>query len=144
MTTLELLALFFVAALGEELGWSGYALDPMQKRWSALSVGLVLGLVWAVWHIPPLLQSHRPLDWIEWWCVGTVALRVVMVWLYNNAGKSVFAVALFHAVSNLCWQSYPIHGSYFDPRINGLIMLCVAAVVTVVHGPRALAKRGIK
>jgi hypothetical protein len=37
-----------------------------------------------------------------------------MVWLYNNTRKSVFAVALFHAVSNVCWQSFPIHGSYFD------------------------------
>jgi membrane protease YdiL (CAAX protease family) len=143
LATLELLALFFVAALGEELGWSGYALDPMQKRWHALSAALLLGLVWSAWHIVPLLQTHRPLDWITWWCVGTVTLRVVMVWLYNNTGKSVFAVALFHAVSNVCWQSFPIHGSYFDPRINGLIMLGVAAVVTIVGGPRSLAKRGV-
>jgi CAAX protease family protein len=142
MPTLELLALFFVAALGEELGWSGYALDPMQKRLNALSAGLLLGLVWAAWHIVPLLQTHRTLDWIAWWCVGTVTLRVVMVWLFNNTGKSVFAAALFHAASNVCWQSFPIHGSYFDPRINGLFMLGVAAVVTIVNGPRTLAKRG--
>jgi membrane protease YdiL (CAAX protease family) len=143
MATLELLALFFVAALGEELGWSGYAIDPMQKQWHALSAGLLLGMVWAAWHIVALLETHRSLDWIAWWCLGTVTLRVVMVWLYNNTGKSVFAVALFHAVSNVCWQSFPIHGSYFDPRINGLIMLGVATVVTVVRGPRTPAKRGI-
>jgi hypothetical protein len=66
-----------------------------------------------------------------------------MVWLYNNTDKSVFAVALFHAVSNVCWQSFPIHGSYFDPRIDGLFMLGVAAVVTMVRGPQTLVKRGI-
>jgi membrane protease YdiL (CAAX protease family) len=143
VATVALLAMFFVAALGEELGWSGYALGLMQKRWHALSAGLLLGVVWAAWHIVPLLQTHRALDWIAWWCVGTVSLRVVMDWLYSNTGRSVFAVALFHAVSNACWQSFPIHGSYFDPRINGLIMLGVAAVVTVLAGPRTLAKRSI-
>ena len=34
---------FFVAALGEELGWSGYVIDPMQKRWGALRAGIIWG-----------------------------------------------------------------------------------------------------
>ncbi len=58
------------------------------------------------------MQAHRSVVWIAWWCLGTVALRVVMVWLYNSTGKSVFAAALFHAVSNVCWQLYPIQGSF--------------------------------
>lgn len=136
--TLGLLAVCVVMALGEEIGWSGYAIDPMQKRWHALSAGLLLGSVWAAWHIMALMQAHRSVVWIAWWCLGTVALRVVMVWLYNSTGKSVFAAALFHAVSNVCWQLYPIQGSYFDPRINGLIVLGVAVMVTVVGGPRKL------
>ncbi len=138
--TLELLAMFFVAALGEELGWSGYAIDLLQKRWHTRLAALLLGMVWAAWHIPSLLQTHRALNWIAWWCVGTVALRVVMVWLYNNTGNSVFAAALFHAISNVCWQSFPIHGSYFDPRTNGLIMFSVAAVVSAVHRPADKAR----
>jgi membrane protease YdiL (CAAX protease family) len=40
-----MLLAFFVAALGEELGWSGYATDPMQDRWGAIRAGLFLGLV---------------------------------------------------------------------------------------------------
>ena len=136
MTTLGLLAVCFVMALTEEIGWTGYATDLMQKRWHALSAGLLLGSVWAAWHIMSLMQAHRSVTWMAWWCVGTLALRVVMVWLYNSAGKSVFAAALFHAVSNVCWQSYPIQGSYFDPRINGLIMVGVAVAVTCVGGPR--------
>lgn len=140
MATLGLLAVCFVMALGEEIGWTGYATDPMQKRWHPLSAGLLLGSVWAAWHIMSLIQAHRSVTWMAWWCVGTLALRVVMVWLYNRAGKSVFAAALFHAVSNVCWQSYPIQGSYFDPRINGLIMIGLAVVVTVVGGPRTGVK----
>jgi uncharacterized protein len=141
--TLGLMLASFVMALGEELGWSGYAIEAMQDRWGALGASLLLGLVWTAWHFIPLVQAHRAVNWIAWWCLGTVALRVLLTWIYNNTGRSVFAVALFHAASNVCWQLFPIHGSYFDPRINGLIMLGVAAVVTVVEGPRTLAKRSV-
>src|SRR5262245_24409880 len=67
----------FVAALGEELGWSGYAIDRMQARWNALAASLLLGLLWAAWHWVPLIQAHRPAAWIAWWSLYTVALRVV-------------------------------------------------------------------
>jgi membrane protease YdiL (CAAX protease family) len=122
----------FILALGEELGWSGYAIDPMQDRWGALPASILLGLVWALWHIVPLVQVHRSPAWIAWWCLGTVAARVLMVWLYNNTGKSVFAMAVFHTTINVTWQLFPIRGSYFDPRVNGVIMAIAAAVVVGV------------
>jgi hypothetical protein len=137
--TLALLLVCFVAGLGEELGWSGYALEPLQDRYGVLWASLILGLVWAAWHLVPLVQAHRGADWIAWWCLGTVALRVVMVWLYNHTGKSVFAMALLHAMVNVSWQSFPIHGSYFDPRINSLMMLVVATAVVIAWRPRSVS-----
>jgi membrane protease YdiL (CAAX protease family) len=129
---------FFVAALGEELGWSGYAIDPMQARLKALSASILLGLVWAVWHVVPLVQARRTPVWIAWWSLGTVATRVLIVWVYNNTGKSVFGAAVFHATGNIAWQLFPIHGSHFNPRVNGLILALVAIVVVAVWGPRTL------
>ena len=55
---------FFVGALGEELGWSGYATEALQVRWNALQTGALLGLVGALWHLVPLLLMHRSLAWI--------------------------------------------------------------------------------
>jgi len=92
----------------------------------------MLGLVWAAWHIIPLVQTHRSRAWIAWWCLGTVAIRVTMVWLYNNTGKSVFGAELFHDMINVTWQLFPVHGSYHDPRVTGLIMTSVAVIVTFV------------
>ena len=131
---------FFVGALGEELGWSGYALDPMQDRWSALRAGVTLGVVAVIWHLVPLIQMHRSLTWIAWWCLYAVASRVLIVWLYNNTGRSVFAVALFHATLNITYMLFPIYGSHFDMRLGGLIMAFAAAAVTVVWGPKTLAR----
>jgi membrane protease YdiL (CAAX protease family) len=134
---------FFISALGEELGWSGYALDPMQARWGALGAGLLIGLVSAVWHVVPLLQARRPAEWIAWWGIWTVAGRVLIVWLYNNAGKSVFVAAVFHMMTNVTWQLFPVSGSHFDPRVTGMIEALVAATVVAVWGPRTLVRRKI-
>jgi membrane protease YdiL (CAAX protease family) len=140
LAPIVMLLAFFVAALGEELGWSGYIIDPMQERWGALGAGILLGLVWAVWHIVPLVQAHRSPTWIAWWCLFTVAFRVLIVWLFNNTGKSVFAAAVCHDTNNVSWKLFPVHGSYYDPRLTSLIVTLAAVIITAIWGPRALAR----
>ncbi|WP_204245430.1 CPBP family intramembrane glutamic endopeptidase [Methanosarcina horonobensis] len=61
-----LFAGFFIGAAGEELGWTGYAIDPMQKRWNALTTSIILGLMWSTWHYPSMIQQGRDLTWIAW------------------------------------------------------------------------------
>ena len=140
ITTLALFIAFFVEALGEELGWSGYAIDPLQDRFGALCGALLLGIVWAVWHFIPLLSVQRSVVFIAWWSLGTVASRVIITWLYNNTGRSVFVAALFHTMQNLTWQLFPIDGSYYDPLVTSLIITAVAVVVVVVWGPKTLVR----
>jgi membrane protease YdiL (CAAX protease family) len=130
----------FIAALGEELGWSGYITDRMQHRWSALRTAILLGLVAVAWHIIPLMQAHRLPAWIAWWSLYTVASRILLVWLYNNTGKSVFAAALHHAISNFSWQLFPNSGSHWNPCIIGLIVAFIAVAVTIAWGPRTLSR----
>jgi membrane protease YdiL (CAAX protease family) len=131
---------FFIAALGEEVGWTRYAIDPMQDRWNALQTSVLLGLVWAAWHIVPLVQAHRSPAWIAWQCLFLVASRVLIVWIYNNTGKSVFAVILYHDMINVSIFLFPDYGSHYDPRITCPIIVFAAAIVTVVWGPRTLAR----
>src|SRR5262249_53512497 len=139
---LVLLPVFLVAASCEELGWSVYAIEPLQDRWGALRAALMLGGVWAAWHLVPLLQARRPRGWIVGWCLATLASRVLIVWIYNNTGKSVFAASFYHAVSNLSWMSFPNQGSHYDPRVAGPILALAAALVAVVWGPRTLVRWG--
>lgn len=140
LPTLTLSVMFFVGSLGEELGWSGYAIDAMQERWGALLASIVLGLFWAAYHYLGLVQAYRSLEWIVWWSLGTVAARVIIVWLYNNTGKSVFVATLFHMTINLTWQLFPVNGSFYDPRISGSISALVAVIIVVVWGPQTLTR----
>ncbi len=132
ITIVPLFIVFFIAALGEEIGWSGYATEPMLRRWGACITAILLGLVWVAYHVVPLLQVNRSVGWIAWWSLDTLALRIIMVWLFIHTGKSVFAAAVFHAMINLSWQLFPVNGSYYDPRIFGLVTFFIALIILLV------------
>ena len=129
VAAIALAAGFLVFGLAEELGWTGYVTEPLQSRFGALGAALVLGVVWAAWHIVPLIQAHREPGWIAGWALGTVGNRVIMVWLFNRAGRSVFGAALYHDMLNVCWQLFPNGGSHYDPRVSGLVIAAVAAFI---------------
>lgn len=140
LRSLGLLLAFFVGALCEELGWSGYATDPLQDRYGALTAALMIGGAWAAWHFVPLAEAHRSFAFVAWWTLGTVSLRVIIVRLYNATGGSVFAATLLHAMSNLCWQLFPVDGSFYDPRVTGLILTAVALLGIALSRPMAPRK----
>jgi membrane protease YdiL (CAAX protease family) len=131
---------FFIAGIGEELGWMGYAIDPMQNRLGALKASILLGLVWAIYHLIPDLQNQQAADWILWHRLATVANRILMVWFYNNTGKSVFAVILFHTMTNIGWALFPNYGSHYNPFITGMITLLATGIVVLGWDPKTLAR----
>ncbi len=126
----------FAGALCEELGWSGHATEPLLARWGVAGAGLAVGLAWAVWHWVPLLQVGRTVPWIAWWSLGTVAARVIMVWLFAATGGSVLAMALFHTTLNLAWQLFPVNGSHFPFALVAVLMAGTAAAVVIGNAAR--------
>ena len=135
-----LLVLFFILAIGEEVGWTGYVTDPMQDRWNALTTGIILGSVTALWHLVPLIQMGRTPIWIAWWALGSISIRILTVWLYNNTGRSLFAAIVFHAMFNVSFALFPNYGSHWDPAVSGAIITIVAVIVAFLWGTRTLAR----
>lgn len=131
--------MFFVGAIGEELGWQGYAFAGLRERWSALESGLILGAIWALWHVIPYAEMGWSSDWIVWQCFGTIALRIIIVWLFVNAGQSVFIAVLFHTMINSVWSLFPNYGSYYDPFRMFVILALVAAIIVALWGSSTLA-----
>ena len=130
--------LFFIAALAEEVGWSGYVLDPIQNRFGALTAGLILGLVWAIWHVVPFIQTHNSANWIVWQSINLVISRILMVWIYNNTGGSVFATILYHTMYNVSTLLFPNFGFIYDPVVTTIILTAVALIVIFLWGPKTL------
>jgi membrane protease YdiL (CAAX protease family) len=135
-----LFVVYFVAAAGEETGWMGYAVDPMQDRWSALKTSLVLGSGWAVWHVTLYAQAHHDLAWIAWQSFSLVAVRLLIVWLYNNTGKAVLAAIVFHDMMNVSQGLFPNSASHYDPAVTAPIIVIAAVIVTFLWGAKTLAR----
>ncbi len=132
-----LFALFFVFGIGEELGWMGYAADPLLERRGVLQAGLFLGVVWAAIHLVPDLQNQQPAGWIFWHRLGTVVLRLLIVWIYAQTGRSVFSSILIHAMNNLSWTLFPNYGSHYDPMATTLLLLPATALLILATRPKA-------
>lgn len=123
---------FFFAAAGEELGYTGYATDPMQARYTALTASLIIGLIHAIWHVPSAASIGYTLGLYIWGVIVLgVSFRVLTVWIYNNTGKSVFAAILFHAVTNTGRSIFPGSRSAFE-LYDGAIGYGLIAIVTVI------------
>lgn len=134
------LAVFLLTGAAEELGWMGYALEPMQRRWGALRAAVALGVIWGVFHLVPDIQNGRPPGWILSQRLSGVAFRILIVWVYNNTGGSVFTAILFHATNNLAWAMFPNDGSHYDPLIGLLLTLPVVALVLARCDPATLTR----
>lgn len=133
---------FFILAAGEEVGWMGYAFESMQARDSALRAAIVLGMIWAFWHVPFFIfMMPDPFDLIAQF-ITLVGIRILMAWIFNNTGKSVFAVILFHAVDNTALVTFPEIKAitpWGSAMICGLIMIAAFAV-TLLWGSQSLAR----
>lgn len=125
----------FIAAAGEEIGWSGYATEPMQQRWGALKAAIFIGLIWAIWHFPSIIQQGHGWGWIFWGTLGTVGVRVLMVWLFNNTGGSVFVCIVFHSMANFGRILFPkdlVLNPLVDyPEVHYSIIAMVAVLVAI-------------
>ncbi|MEE1773448.1 CPBP family intramembrane metalloprotease [Streptomyces sp. JV185] len=120
---------FLIAAAAEELGWTGYATDPMLRRWGELNTGVALGVFWGAWHLVPLVQAHHGALWISGWFATTVAVRVVMVRLYLSTGRSVLSAIFAHASLNVCAAMTPGYGLDHMSLITGGLMVLMALFV---------------
>jgi hypothetical protein len=137
-----LIGLFLVTAFFEEVGWTGYALGPMQSRIGPVRAALVIGVAWAAFHLVADLQGGRALDWIAWQRLAGIAIRVLIVWIHNGTGGSLFTVIVFHATDNVSWLSFPSGGSHYDPALVALPLLLIAAVVAARHRLEPTADSG--
>ena len=129
---------FFIGAIGEELGWQGYAYPALRTKHSTLIAALILGVIWALWHVIPFFQLGRSPYWIFWHSLSAVALRIIIVWLYENTRHSVYIAVLFHTMINVSWALFPISGSYYDPFITFLILTFAVGLIGFFYGPKTL------
>lgn len=96
---ITLVAGIILGPLWEEPGWRGFALPRLQTTYGPLVGTIVLGVLWALWHIPGYLGgwlAGSPLALL----LSSIAFSIVMTWVYNNTRGSILLMILLHSASN--------------------------------------------
>lgn len=135
------------AGIFEEIGWTGFAIPRLRQRYSILSTGLIVGVMWAVWHL-------LPAAWLSGAVSGELALasylldpflflmgfRVIMVWVYDHTGSLLVAMLMHISLT----ASARILSA---PEIAGVPLLIFdliwAAAVWVIVAAVAMANRAL-
>lgn len=138
-----LFALFLLLAAGEEVGWTGYALGPLQTRWSPLAASFIVAVPWWLGHLPSMQAIGATATDMAWWALAAPALRILFTWLYNGTGGALASAIVFHALLNLSRiATYPAAGPHYDPRYQavGSAIAAIAAALVVLRFPRLLRR----
>jgi uncharacterized protein len=99
-----LLSLLISGPLGEELGWRGFALPRLLKRFTPLTASLVLGAIWGMWHLPSFFLSGMVQDRMSllFFLLFTPSFSIFITWVFQHTGESVFSAVLIHYMVNFC------------------------------------------
>jgi membrane protease YdiL (CAAX protease family) len=124
--------------LGEEPGWRGYALPPLQAKYGAVVASLIVGVLLALWHLPLFLVDGWTSSPVGVYVLILSSLSVLMTFSFNVGGGSVAAAIIAHSAANSC--SHMLRGvlkgaeTRENPSgdlITGLSLAAVAAVLGI-------------
>jgi uncharacterized protein len=102
--------IFVFTALGEEIGWRGYALPRLLEMYSPGAASLILGAGWAVWHLPLFWlpgNFHQQIP-IAWFVLQILASSVLYTWIYQHTRGSLLMALLFHTGANAAVGLLPV------------------------------------
>jgi uncharacterized protein len=124
--------------VGEEVGWRGFALPRLQKGHTALSATLILGIVWALWHLPAFFYKDTYvamglLPGLPVLLLSILAASIVFTWLYNSTRGSLLMVILFHALFD--FLSVSRAGGENGPAIMSAGVMIWAVLVVILFKP---------
>jgi len=137
---LIVLAFFYIGAAAEEIAYSGFVIDKLQAKFTALTTSFLIGVPWIVWHYPSILHQGRDLNFIVWGTFGTIAFRTILVWLYNNTNGCVAACVVVHCLYNTGRVIFPQSSNnnllVDAPHIHYGVIVVIAVFIVILGGKR--------
>lgn len=136
---LFLVILTLTDGLGEELAWRGFALPRLLTHHNALVASLILGVLWALWHLPLVWTEGATMYQQPIWLflMDIMATSVLFTWVFLHTRGSVLIAMLFHGATNLFIVS-PDVASTGDLGLPVFAMVAkwvLVGIVIVVAGP---------
>lgn len=129
-----------IAGFFEEIGWTGFALPRLQKKYGGLVAGILLGLLWSFWHIladyfgniQTMKEAWFP-HFLIYWAVSLTSYRLLMTWVYQNT-KSLLVAQLMHAFYTGTQVVLTPAGTSFTEGLlwKSILAVCLFLFATIV------------
>ncbi|MFX1284667.1 MAG: CPBP family intramembrane glutamic endopeptidase [Promethearchaeota archaeon] len=119
--------------LCEETGWRGFALPKIESRYGALGASVILGILWAFWHLPLYLIEER-INFVIFVPL-CLAITILMTWAYNNTNGSLFITFLFHFCFNFSAGWITGYLGLMEPMlyyISGGVMISIYVILIIL------------
>lgn len=141
---------FLGGSFGEEFGWRGFALPRLLRIFNPLTATLILGVLWAGWHLPLFWisgtsQFSTPI-WLYF--IYVTALAFQYTWVFQRAGGSIFAALLLHTFTNMTIEIFPVvavggidRRIYYETALAVAVAVILAAAKAEGFGVRAFSER---
>ncbi|SMC19750.1 CAAX protease self-immunity [Clostridium acidisoli DSM 12555] len=129
-----LVIMIFGGPVGEEIGWRGFVLPKLQNKFNPLTSSIILGTIWASWHIPMFYFhiSGYDMSFISY-LLETIWLTILFTWVYNNTRGSLLMIILYHSFDNfvmaICFNDFMKNFNMYSVIfwiIRLIVLLCIA------------------
>jgi uncharacterized protein len=133
-TPLPLMVILALLVVGEEIGWRGFALPRLQARYTGLTASLILGSVWACWHLAnatiPGLESY----WSDFpaFLFFVLGQTIFFTWMWNRTGGSLLLMWILHASVNTSNSLFFVGNQAHEWWFAGAALAAVAMIVTLL------------
>ncbi len=142
-----LVAVSFIVPIFEEGGWRAFAIPRLQEKYSALVSGLVIGVIWSIWHLPSFFtrdSDHYGMSFL-WFLMVIVSVSILMDWIMNHTHQSVLMTILFHGSIILAGHFLPTQLAYQTGNtlalwLTGGLLATIAVFVVLYEGSAWLVR----
>jgi len=128
------LLIWLLGAIPEEFGWRGYALPRLLENKNPLYASLILGAIWALWHLPLHFIPTTTQYVIPIWeyVLQTIILSIIYTWLFLETGGSILVAGIFHAMGNITGAVFPYWTTETGRWVSFILLLIVAVSIALL------------
>lgn len=133
--------LLIVAPIIEELAWHSYGTDALRSRFRLITLCLIFGVFWAIWHMPlagikDYYHSHLASEGALYainFLVSVIPFVILMNWLYYRTERSILVASVFHITAGFFNEIFATHP---DSKVIQTGLLLIVSVVVVATNRR--------
>ena len=123
--------------LGEELGWRGFALMELQKKYSPLKASIIIGFWWGLWHLPIWFTTGFMgidlMKYILFFMISIMSTTILMATFYNLNQNLIIPIIIHH---NFNFFIGIINGNLSDLILYNAIFYGIAAILIIIINPK--------